>query len=99
MSWDESIRESLHGTAPYIIWVGLALATSILFAVIRDPLSRALREARERLKTLRPRLLRHSGLALGRKSYRFWLARQCEPARTVAGALEHLADALPQVGK
>jgi hypothetical protein len=99
MSWDESIRESLLRTAPYIIWVVLALATSILVAIIRDPLARVLREAREQLKTLRRRLLSRSAIALGRKSHRFWLARQCEPARTVAGRLERLADALPNVGK
>jgi hypothetical protein len=99
MSWDESIRESLQRTAPYIIWVVLALATSILVAIIRDPLSRVIREAREQLKTLRSRLLSHSAIALGRKSHRFWLAREREPAPTVAGALERLADALPNVGK
>jgi hypothetical protein len=99
MSWDESIRESLQRTAPYILWVVLALVTSIFAAIIRDPLSRLLREAREQLKTLRDRLLSRSVFALGRKSHRFWLARQREPARTVAGALERLADALPNVGK
>jgi hypothetical protein len=99
MSWDESIKESLQHTAPYIIWVVLALATSILVAIIRDPLARVLREAREQLKTLRRRLVSRSAIALGRKSHRFWLARQCEPARTVAGGLERLADALPNVGK
>lgn len=99
MSWDESIRESLQRTAPYIIWVVLGLATSILVAVIRDPLSRVLQEAREQLKTLRNRLLSRSAVTLGRRSHRFWLARQCEPARTMAGALERLADALPNVGR
>jgi hypothetical protein len=99
MSWDESIRESLQRTAPYIIWVVLALATSILVAIIRDPLSRVLREAREQLKTLRNRLLSRSAIALGRRSHRFWLARQQEPARTVAAALERLAGVLPNVGK
>jgi hypothetical protein len=99
MSWDESIRESLQHAAPYVIWVVLGLATSILVAIIRDPLSRVLREAREQLKTLRQRLLSRSALALGRKSHRFWLARQREPARTVAGALDRLAEALPNVGR
>src|ERR1700704_6582712 len=99
MSWDESIRASLQGTAPYIVWVVLGLATSILFAIIRDAFSRVLREAREQLKTLRQRLLSRSAIALGRKSHRFWLARQREPARTVAGSLDRLAEALPNVGK
>jgi hypothetical protein len=99
MPWDESIRDSLHRAAPYVLWVVLALATSILVAVIRDPLSRVLREAREQLKTLRSRLLTRSAIALGRKAHRFWLARQREPARTVAGALERLDEALPNVGK
>jgi hypothetical protein len=99
MSWDESIRESLQRAAPYIIWVLLALATSILVAVIRDPLSRVLREAREQLTTLRRRLLSHSAIALGRKFQRFWQARQSEPAPTVAGSIDRLAEALPNVGK
>jgi hypothetical protein len=99
MPWDESIGESLQRAAPYVIWVVLVLATSILVAVIRDPLSHVLREAREQLRTLRNRLLTRSAIALGRKSHRFWLARQYEPARTVAGSLDRLAQALPQVGK
>ena len=99
MSWDESIRESLQRTAPYIIWVVLALATSILVAIIRDPLSRVLREAREQLKALRHRLLSRSAIGLGRRAHRFWLARQREPARTVAGSLDRLAEALPNVGR
>lgn len=99
MSWDESIRESLQRAAPYVIWVVLALATSILVAVIRDPLSRVLREAREQLNALRARLLTRSALTLGRKARRFWLARQYEPARTVAESLDRLADSLPYVGQ
>jgi hypothetical protein len=99
MSWDESIRESLQRAAPYVIWVVLALATSILVAVIRDPLSRVLREAREQLNGLRSRLLTRSAITLGRKARRFWLARQHEPAHTVAGSLDRLANALPHVGQ
>jgi hypothetical protein len=99
MSWDESFRESLQRAAPYIIWVLLALATSILVAVIRDPLSRVLREAREQLTLLRRRLLSHSAIALGRQLHRFWHAREREPVRTLAGSLERLAEALPNVGK
>jgi hypothetical protein len=84
---------------PYVIWVVLALATSILVAVIREPLSRVLREAREQLGASRNRLLARSAARLGRRSYRFWLSRQYEPARTVAGSLDRLAEALPVVGR
>jgi hypothetical protein len=98
MPWDESIGESLQRAAPYVIWVVLALATSILVAVIRDPLSRVLRDARDQLQALRSRLLMRSALSFGRKSRRFWLARQHEPVRTVAASLDRLADALPHVG-
>ena len=52
MSWAESIRDSLQRIAPYVLWVVLALGTSILVAFIRDPLSRLLREAREQLRAL-----------------------------------------------
>jgi hypothetical protein len=99
MSWAEIVRDSLQRVGPYVLWVVLALGTSILVAFIRDPLSRVLREAREQLRTLRNRLLARSAIALGRKSRRFWLARQSEPPRTVAGALDRLAEALPTVGK
>ena len=99
MSWAESIRDSLQRIAPYVLWVVLALGTSIFVAFIRDPLSRLLREAREQLMALRSRLLARSAIALGRRSRRFWLARQSEPGRTVAGALDRLAEALPNVGK
>lgn len=99
MSWDESIRDSLQHAAPFIIWVVLALATSVLVAVIRDPLSRLLREASEQLRALRSRLQTRSAITLARESHRFWLVRQHEPTRTVAGSLDRLADALPRVGK
>ena len=99
MQWDESLRDSLQPAGPYVIWVGMALATSILVAVIREPLSRVLREAQDQLRALRSRLLSRSTIALGRKSRRFWLSRQYEPARTVAGALDRLAKALPLVGR
>lgn len=99
MSWAEMIRESLQRTVPYLLWVVVALGTSMLIAVIRDPLSRLLREAREQLRVQRSRLLARSAIALGRKFRRFWLARQSEPARTVAGALELLAESLPNVGR
>jgi hypothetical protein len=99
MSWNESLKDSLQHAAPFVLWVVLLLATSILVAVIREPLSRVLRDARDQLKALRSRLLIRSAIRLGRKSHRFWLARQHEPARTVAGSLERLARALPLVGK
>ncbi len=99
MSWAEIIRDSLQRIAPYVLWAVLALGTSILLAFIREPLSRLLREAREQLRALRSRLLGRSAIALGRKSRRFWQARQSEPVRTVAGALDRLAEALPNVGK
>ena len=94
MSWAEIIRDSLQRIAPYVLWAVLALGISILVAFIRDPLSRLLREAREQLRALRSRLLARSAIALGRKSRRFWQARQSEPARTVAGALDRLAEEL-----
>lgn len=99
MQWDESIRDSLQRVVPFVTWVALVLATSILVAVIRDPVSRVLREAREQLKGLRSRLLTRSTIALGRRSHRFWLSRQYQPARTVAGALDRLSETLPHVGK
>ena len=99
MSSAEIIRDPLQRIAPYMLWVVLALGTSTLVAFIRDPLSRLLREAREQLRALRSRLLARSAIALGRRSRRFWRARQSEPARTVAGALDRLAEALPNVGK
>jgi hypothetical protein len=99
MQWDESVSDSLQRTAPYVIWVVLALGTSILVAIVRDPLSRVLRDTRDQLKALRSRLLTRSAIALGRKFRRFWLARLQEPTRTVAGSLDRLAVALPQVGK
>lgn len=99
MQWDESVRDSLQRVLPYILWVFLALATSILVAVIREPLSRVLREAREQLNAVRRRLLTRSAIAFGRKTRRFWLLRQFESARTVAGSLDHLAEVLPHVGR
>jgi hypothetical protein len=99
MSWNESLKDSLQHAAPFVLWVVLLLATSILVAVIREPFSRVLRDARDQLKALRTRLLIRSAIRLGRKSHRFWLARQHEPTRTVAGSLERLARALPLVGK
>jgi hypothetical protein len=99
MSWDESIRDSLQQAAPFVIWVVLALATSILVATIRDPFSRILREAREQLKGLRRGLLSRSAIALGRRLHRFWLSRQYQPALTIAGALDRLSEALPHVGQ
>ena len=99
MEWNDILRDSVQRTAPYIIWVVLALATSILVALIRDPVSRVLQEAGEQLRALRSRVLTRSAIALGRKSHRFWLARQHEPARTLAASLERLAEALPNVGK
>jgi hypothetical protein len=99
MSWNESLKDSLQHAAPFVLWVILLLATSILVAVIREPFSRVLRDARDQLKALRSRLLIRSAIRLGRKSHRFWLARQHEPTRTVAGSLERLARALPLVGK
>jgi hypothetical protein len=99
MQWDESIRDSLQRVLPYVLWVLLALTTSILIAVIREPLSRVLRDAREQLNALRRRLLARSAISFGRKTHRFWLLRQFESARTVAGSLDHLAEVLPQVGR
>jgi hypothetical protein len=99
MQWDDSIRDALQRSAPYLIWVFLVLVTSTLAAIIRDPLSRLLRESSDQLRALRRRLLSRSAVALGRRSHRFWLARQHEPARAVAGSLERLAEALPQVGR
>jgi hypothetical protein len=99
MQWDESIRDSLQRVLPYLLWVFLALTTSILVAVIREPLSRVLREAREQLNAVRRRLLTRSAIAFGRKTHRFWLLRQYESARTVAGSLDRLAEVIPHVGR
>jgi hypothetical protein len=98
MQWD-SVRDALLRTAPYVVWLMVALATSLLVAIIREPLCRILRDAREQLRTLRTRLLSRSAISLGRRFHRFWLARRYEPARTVAGALDRLADSLPLIGK
>nr|AUN36798.1 hypothetical protein [uncultured bacterium] len=99
MQWDESVRDSLLRVLPYVLWLLLALTTSILVGVVREPLSRVLREAREQLNTLRRRLLTRSAIVFGRKTYRFWLRRQYESSRTVAGSLDHLAEVLPHVGR
>jgi hypothetical protein len=98
MQWDAILRDSLRPAAPYVVWLGIALATSILVAIIREPLCRVLREARDRLRALRSRLLSRSSISLGRRLQRFWLVRQLEPARTVAASLDRLAGALPFVG-
>src|SRR3954447_15987170 len=99
MHWDAILRDSLRPAAPYVVWLGLALATSILVAIIREPLTRALREARQQIDLLRLRFLARSTISLGRRARRFWLLREYEPARTVAASLDRLADALPLVGK
>ena len=99
MQWDAILRDSLRPAAPYVVWLGLALATSILVAIIREPLARALREARHQLDLLRRRLVARSALSLGRRSRRFWLLQQYEPARTIAASLDRLAQALPSVGR
>jgi hypothetical protein len=99
MQWDAILRDSLRPAAPYVVWLGIALATSVLVAIIREPLCRVLREARDQLRALRTRLLARSTISLGRRLYRFWLARQYEPARSVAGSLDRLADTLPYVGR
>ncbi len=98
MQWD-SLRDSLLTAAPSLVWLLVALATSILVAIIREPLSKHLRDAREQLRLLRSRLLTRAAISLGRRTQRFWLARQFEPARSVAGALDRLADALPTAGR
>jgi hypothetical protein len=99
MQWDDSIRDSLQRVLPYVLWVLLALTTSILIAVIREPLSRILRETRDQLNALRRRLLTRSALWFGRKTHRFWLRRQYESPHTVAGSLDHLAEVLPHIGR
>jgi hypothetical protein len=99
MQWDAVLRDSLRPAAPYVVWLGLALATSILVATIREPLCRVLREARDQLRSLRTRLLSRSTISLGRRFRRFWLLRQFEPARTVTESLDRLADTLPLVGQ
>src|SRR3954451_6327790 len=99
MHWDAILRDSLRPAAPYVVWLGLALATSILVAIIREPLTRALREGRQQVDILRRRFVARSAISLGRRARRFWLLRQYEPAHSVAASLDRLADALPQVGK
>ena len=98
MQWD-MVRDPLLRAAPYVVWLLGALTASILVAIIREPLSRVLKEAREHLRALRFRLLSRSRISLGRRSHRFWQSRQYEPARTVAGSLDRLADSLPYVGR
>src|SRR3954470_3928425 len=99
MHWDAILRDSLRPAAPYVVWLGLALATSILVAIIREPLTRALREARQQIDLLRVRFLTRSTISLGRRARRFWLLREYEPSRTVAASLDRLAEVLPLVGK
>ncbi len=98
MQWD-SLRDALLRAVPYLMWLLVALATSILVALIREPLSKQLRDAREQLRLLRTRLLSRTAVSLGRRTQRFWLARQFEPARSVAGALDRLSEALPTAGR
>src|SRR3954447_26567161 len=99
MHWDAILRDSLRPAAPYVVWLGLALATRILVAIIREPLTRALREARQQIDVLRLRCLARSRISRGRRARRFWLLREYEPSRTVATSLDRLAEALPLVGK
>lgn len=98
MHWDGSLRDAFQQLAPLAVWVVAGLALSTLVALIRDSSSRLLRDSCEQLKSLRSRILIRSAIKLGRKARRFWQARQHEPARTVAEALDRLAEALPKVG-
>src|SRR3954454_11203468 len=99
MHWDAILRDSLRPAAPYVVWLGLALATSILVAIIREPLTRALREARQQIDVLRVRFLTRSTISLGRRARRFWLLREYEPSRTVAASLDRLAGGLAPLRK
>jgi hypothetical protein len=98
MQWD-SPRDALLSATPYLVWLLVALATSILVALVREPLSKQLRDAREQLHLLRTRILFRTAITLGRRTQRFWLARQFDPARSVSAALERLAEALPGTGR